>query len=152
MRIFIDMDDTLCDYQSAYERLRHTTDYPQSVDGFWLSLEPLSLAIETMHWLAELPAISVYILTAPSVHNPNCYTEKRLWVEKHLSIDWAHRLIISTDKGLLRGDLLIDDYIDGRGQENFQGLIWQFGKSPYQDWQAVRPELEHFLSLDWNTI
>lgn len=146
MRIFVDMDDTLCDYSSAYERLKHTAEYPQSIDGFWLSLEPLPEAINTMHWLAEQPGVEIYILTAPSVHNPNCYTEKRLWVEQNLGFDWTHRLIISPDKGVLTGDLLIDDYIEGRGQERFQGEIWQFGQPPCQDWRTVHKALGDRLS------
>ena len=63
----------------------------------------------------------VHILSAPSVFNPLCYTEKRLWVENYPGFEFVHKLILATNKGLLEGDYLIDDYIAGRGQENFDG-------------------------------
>jgi len=139
--IYIDMDDTLCDYASAYQRIKKTetsVEYPQSLKGFYLGLEPLSDAIETYHWLAEQNRLSVYILTAPSIMNPLCYTEKRLWVEKWLGMEAVDRLIISPRKQLLKGDFLIDDKQAGRGQDIFEGKLIQFGSKAYPNWKIVR--------------
>ena len=83
------------------------------------------------------PQFDVHILTAPSVRNPHSYMEKRLWIEKHFDYSLCHKLIICSDKGLLRGDYLIDDYIDGKGQENFDGELIHFGSDKYPDWSAV---------------
>ena len=75
----------------------------------------------------------VYILTAPSVRNPFSYTEKRLWVEKYFDLDLYRRLIISPYRGLLKGDLLIADYDQGRGQEDFEGGLIRFVSAEVPD-------------------
>ena len=66
-----------------------------------------------------------------------CYTEKRVWVEEHLGMDFVQRLIISPNKGLNRGDYLIDDHDTGRGQEGFQGKFIHFGQEEFPDWKTV---------------
>lgn len=90
-----------------------------------------------MHRLLSHPGFEPYIATAPSIYNPLCYMEKRLWIERHLGMAYVDRLIIISNKGLLQGDLLIDDYIEGKGQEFFKGEIWQFGSTKFPDWKSV---------------
>lgn len=51
-------------------------------------------------------------------------------------------MILSPDKGLLKGDFLIDDHIDGKGQERFEGRLIQFGSGEFPDWAAVLHEFE----------
>jgi 5'(3')-deoxyribonucleotidase len=94
-------------------------------------------AIEAMAKLRANPALTVYILTAPSVENPLCYSEKREWVEAHLGMDMVRRLIISPDKGLSRGHYLIDDHIKGRGQDRFEGQLIHFGSTEFPSWVEV---------------
>ena len=139
--VYVDMDDTLCDFRAAY--IKHRQDhpdiaYPQSMPGFFQNLKPLPYAIETFNWLREQAHLDVFILTAPSVKNPLCYSEKRLWVEKHLGLNAVYKLIISPNKGLNKGHYLIDDYTEGKGQENFEGKILQFGSDEFPDWRSVQ--------------
>jgi len=42
--------------------------------------------------------------------NPLSYTEKRVWIEKFFGIDFVEKLIICSNKGLVKGAFLIDDY------------------------------------------
>ncbi|WP_455003872.1 5' nucleotidase, NT5C type, partial [Cardiobacterium hominis] len=35
--------------------------------------------------------------------------EKIAWVEEHLGFDWTARVMLTKDKTLVRGDILIDD-------------------------------------------
>jgi 5'-nucleotidase len=149
--IYVDMDHVLCDYdagfaqwQAKYPELK----YPQSQPGMYLSLEPMRGAIETYLWLHNHPKIAVFILTAPSVKNPHCYAEKRLWVEQHLGMGAVNKLIISPHKGLNRGDYLIDDNITGKGQDTFEGKLIHFGSEHFQDWAAVRFYFEQILTKD----
>jgi 5'(3')-deoxyribonucleotidase len=81
-------------------------------------------------------------LTAPSEHNPLSYTEKRIWIEKHLGFDFVERLIICSNKSLLKGDILIDDHISGKGQENFEGQLIHFGSEEFLNWVMVQKTLE----------
>ncbi len=138
--VYVDMDDTLCDYTGGHLGAwasQPNLPYPQSLPGFYLNLKPLPCAVEGFNFLSTSPSLDVYILTAPSVMNPHSYSEKRQWVERHLGLDIAYRLIISPNKGLLKGDILIDDNVSGKGQEHFIGEIYQFGSDIYPDWKAL---------------
>lgn len=139
--IYIDMDDTLCDYANAHQlslKLYPEIQFPQSQPGFFHDLLPITGGIEAMEQLLASQRYDPFILTAPSVMNPLCYTEKRTWVEAHLGMDYVHRLIISPRKDLLKGDFLIDDYNEGKGQESFAGTVMHFGAEPFLDWKSVR--------------
>lgn len=139
--IYVDLDDTLCAYEKAYECsvIQHPEiQYPQSQKGFYQSLAPLAGAISVFKWLCGQSNFEVYILTAPSLYNPLCYSEKRLWVEQHLGFEHVHRLIISYHKNLLKGDYLIDDRIEGRGQESFGGVVIQYGSDQFKNWIDVK--------------
>lgn len=143
--VYVDMDYTLCDFSTSYLKYKKDfpdIEYPHSLPKFFSGLAPMPNAIEVFQWLANLNNVDLYILTAPSVRNPNSYTEKRLWVEEHLGLDAAYKLIISPNKGLNLGHYLIDDYIEGKGQENFQGELLQFGSSAYPDWDSIRKYFE----------
>lgn len=139
------MDDVLCDYKTAYDAaLQKNPDikFPQSQLDFFRNLKPVNGAVEGFNCLFNDERFDVYILSAPSVPNPLSYMEKRLWVEDHLGFNVASKLILATNKGLLKGDFLIDDWLDGRGQEKFEGEIIHFGSSKCQTWKEV---LERFI-------
>lgn len=135
------MDDTICDFKGAYEKAiieNPGIQFPQSQYGFFRNLKPLDGAIEAVQKLHdEYPQYEVYLLTAPSMKNPLCYSEKREWVETYLGYELVERLIISPNKALLKGDVLIDDMTSGKGQEHFEGKILQYGSTEYPDWQTI---------------
>lgn len=138
--IHIDMDDTICHFKKAHEEKR--TDeikYPQSQYGFFADLEPIQGAIEAVNMLSVFH--EVYILTAPSYMNPLCYTEKRVWIEKHFGLSFCKKLIICPNKTLIRGHYLIDD-IPWPG---FQGRQLLFGSEEFPGWMSV---LQFFSSDD----
>lgn len=134
-RVYIDMDNTLCDFQGKSEEMKikskGTLVYPQSQYGFFTSLEPLPGALAAYRQLEEV--YEVYILTAPSYMNPLCYTEKRVWVEQHLGLETTKNLIICKRKGLLKGNFLIDDHL----YPEFEGEQLLFGQDPFKNWAAV---------------
>jgi 5'-nucleotidase len=83
--VYVDLDDPLCDYTSLFNQGllgNPKIKYSQSLTGFFLNLELIPNAIDAFKWLDNRDEFDVYILSAPSIHNPHCYTEKRLWVEK----------------------------------------------------------------------
>ena len=149
--IYIDMDDVLCDYSSKIVEEKNKSPespYPQSVPGFFRGLEPIEGAIDAVKHLRTQEDIDVYILTAPSTKNPLSYTEKRLWIEDKLGYEMTTNLIICSHKGLLKGDILIDDHASGRGQELFEGKLIHFGQEAYPDWKTVLNALPDLL--EWN--
>lgn len=145
MIVYVDMDDVICDYSTAYrialERCPEIA-FPQSQCGFFQNLEPVVGAVDALNTMLSSSNYSPYILTAPSTRNPWSYTEKRMWVEKHLNNQYIERLIISSDKSLLKGSFLIDDNVKGKGQDRFLGSLIQFGGEKYPDWASVRNYLK----------
>lgn len=134
------MDDVLCNYSEGYNKaLTDNPDikYPQCQYGFYRNLSPKEGALSGIIYLDSQDLFEVYILTAPSVKNPLCYTEKRLWIEDHLGMTMVNKLIISPNKGLNKGDYLIDDHHTGRGQDKFEGTLIQFGQEAFKSWGQV---------------
>jgi len=144
MIIYIDLDDVLCDYSGAFNHaiaLTPAISFPQSQYGFYANLEPIVSGIDVVNKLRQSALFEPYILTAPSILNPLSYTEKRVWVEKHFGLEFTQRLIICDNKGLLKGDILIDDQVSGRGQEHFAGELIHYGSEQYPDWRAIEDYL-----------
>ena len=138
MKIYVDMDDTLFDFKRSYNdwKLRVPQHpYPQAQYGFFANLEPFPDALWAWNELKRFG--EVYFLTAPSIMNPLCYTEKRVSVEKHFGLEACHNLIICEDKSLLRGDLLIDDRRDSNKQHEFVGDFIHFGTEQFPDWKYI---------------
>ncbi|MEZ5471299.1 MAG: hypothetical protein R3E90_05915 [Marinicella sp.] len=145
MIVYIDMDDVLCHFESEKQSQLSKypeIEFPQSKLGFFENLEPIDGAIDSVNKLIESNYFEPYILTAPSIYNPHCYTEKRLWVEKYFGFDFVDKLIICSNKGLLKGEVLIDDYTEGRGQENFAGQLIHFGSERFPNWNTILSYLE----------
>ena len=87
MRIYIDMDNTICDYIKKANQIKEalpSVKWPQSLPKFFLDMEPTISAIETVNWLRKHH--DVFILSAPSSRNPNSYTEKFLWIDRYAPI------------------------------------------------------------------
>ena len=138
--IYVDMDGVLCDYMASYTLAlakEPRIQFPQSQYGFFRNLKPIKEAIESVQLLQQMGRYELYILTAPSIENPLCYTEKRDWVETHLGMDMVAKLIISPNKGLNKGHFLIDDHQFGRGQEHFEGKLLHFGSPSFPNWPAI---------------
>jgi 5'(3')-deoxyribonucleotidase len=133
----------LVDCPSLVSCARNNTfiQYPQSQYRFFANLEPIEGAIQAVKDLIDSNEYDPYVLSAPSTRNPLSYSEKREWIEVHFGYDFCERLILCPHKGLLKGDLLIDDNSEGRGQDLFEGELLQFGSSAYPNWATVRTRL-----------
>lgn len=148
MIVYIDMDDVLCDYSGAIKRALSTNPklgFPQSQYGFYRKLAPIEGALDAINYFIHSNQFDPYILTAPSTRNPFSYTEKRVWVEEQIGYDFVEKLIICSNKALLKGEILIDDNASGKGQENFEGKLIHFGSSQYPNWTKVLKSLSNNL-------
>lgn len=135
--IYIDMDDTICDYSglwSIYKEKFPGVQYPQSKFGFFSRLKPIEGALESISLLEKY--YDVFILTRPSIKNLHSYSEKAEWVEKYLGEEYLEKLILCPDKSLVKGNFLIDDY-DKNGQTEFEGEFIKFKTEIFPNWESV---------------
>ncbi|KAM6163522.1 5'(3')-deoxyribonucleotidase, cytosolic type [Rhynchocyon petersi] len=85
--------------------------------GFFLDLEPIPGALEALREMNEMEDTEVFICTSPLLKYEHCVAEKYRWVEKHLGPKFVERIILTRDKTVVSGDLLIDDKDNIQGQE-----------------------------------
>lgn len=170
--ILVDMDGVIADFTShlmhyAHEKLgapllqleqldkfhseecypeewRKTVSKLSDDEGFFDALQPIEGALEA---LKEMDAcgLKVFICTAPKkfYHNPRCASEKHAWVMKHLGKEWTERIVLSRDKTLVHGTVLIDDKPDVEGVAK---PTWKhvYFDQPYNRSNSTRPRI-----TDW---
>uniref|UniRef100_A0A8C4KU32 Uncharacterized protein n=1 Tax=Equus asinus asinus TaxID=83772 RepID=A0A8C4KU32_EQUAS len=85
--------------------------------GFFLDLEPIPGALEAMREMNNMQDTEVFICTSPPEKYDYSVYEKYCWVEKHLGPQFVERIILTRDKTVILGDLLIDDKDTIQGQE-----------------------------------
>ena len=137
--IYIDMDETFLKYKEQHKRYKKMfpdIEFPQSIQGFYSTLEPIKDSIRVIKKLINSDKYYVLFLTAPSEKNPISYSEKRILIELYFGFENVHRLIISAHKGLNKGDFLIDDFKEGKGQEEFDGKIIHYGVD-VKNWKEI---------------
>lgn len=142
--LYIDMDNVLVDFSSAFSKLSEDTlkEYDSRLDevpNIFSLMEPMSGAIDAFNTLSEI--FDTYILSTSPWENSSAWSDKLLWVKKYLGKNAHKRLILSHHKNLNSGDFLIDDRLKN-GADKFQGKHLHFGTEEFPDWNAV---LDYFL-------
>lgn len=74
--------------------------------------------------------------------------EKYLWVEKHLGREATNRLILTKDKTLVRGDILIDDkpHIAGAMRPQWKHIVYD---APYN---RERKDVPRMTWQNWRNV
>jgi 5'-nucleotidase len=129
--VYVDLDGVLANYDKAKIG---TTEDDRRQPGFFEGLEPITGGIDAFKALSE--KYDVYFLSTAPWSNIHSLSEKRIWVEKHLGEYAFKRLILSHNKGLLKGDYLIDDRI-ANGVDKFEGEHIHFGTEKFPDWKSI---------------
>lgn len=137
--LYVDMDNVLVDFPSAFPYLSPETlqEYEGRLDevpGIFALMEPLPQAIASFEELAS--KFDTYILSTSPWGNPSAWSDKLLWVKRHLGQIAYKRLILSHHKHLNYGHFLIDDRTKN-GADRFQGEHILFGSPQFPDWPAV---------------
>lgn len=137
--VYVDMDNVLVDFPRGIRQLSDDVkeQYKDNLDeipGFFSDLPPVEGAIEGFRQLQQ--EYDTYILSTAPWRNPSAWTDKLLWVQRHLPKAGFKRLILSHHKNLNTGAYLIDDRT-ANGAAAFSGEHIQFGSEAYPDWTAV---------------
>lgn len=75
--------------------------------GWFRSLPPTPGAQEGLTKLEKYA--DVWVCTKPLEANPTCRDEKAAWLVEHFGKRWEKKLIVTPDKSMIRGDILLDD-------------------------------------------
>jgi 5'-nucleotidase len=155
MIILVDMDDVLADFEGEFInrwKIKHpdkpyvarenrtifglADNYPPEYlrlvkgiyteKGFFLNLPVIEGAIEGINKFKEL-GHEVFICTAPIKSYQNCVLEKYEWVNNNLGKEWTMRIILTRDKTLVKGNILIDDnpQITGANEPEWEHVIYE---------------------------
>ena len=81
---------------------------------FYPSLPSIAGGLEAISEMSDR-GFDVFICTSLLPHYETCVLEKYQWIERHLGRAWTNRIIITNDKTLVRGDILIDDKPEIKG-------------------------------------
>lgn len=141
--ILIDMDGVLADFERGFleawkkkfpnhphipldERKTFSVfdDYPSNLrgdvgkiarePGFFQNLHEIDGGKEAINEIAGL-GHEVFVCTKPIDRYENCVLEKYHWITEHLGYEWTKRVIVTKDKTLIYGDILIDDRPEHKG-------------------------------------
>jgi 5'-nucleotidase len=159
MKIYVDLDGTVCDLNSAVQRFREDNKdlhqesikfkYPWSDPGFFLNLSPLPSAIQSVNELAS--KYDVWFLSRPSFKNTHSYTEKAEWVKSHFGYEMQKKLILCGDKSLLKGRILIDDQ-DNANQRMFDGIWIKIFSEQFPTWESAIMRVQEISGFGINTL
>ena len=146
--LYIDMDNVLVNFKSGIACLTEDVkleyeDRPDDVPGIFALMAPMDGAIAAFNRLSEV--FDVYILSTAPWKNPSAWSDKLLWVQKHLGEVAKKKLILTHHKNLNDGDYLIDDRTKN-GADKFKGEHILFGSEQFPGWQAVEKYLLSKLS------
>lgn len=141
--LYIDLDNTLVNFQSGIDRtdpadlVKYEGDLDE-VPHIFSKMDPIEGALDAYRTLAAV--FDTYILSTAPWKNPSAWHDKVLWVQQHLGMEDGSvaykRLILSHHKNLNRGDFLVDDR-DKNGASAFEGEWLQYGEEPYKTWGEV---------------
>lgn len=126
--LLIDMDGVLAEIDET------TFQENKTKKGFFLNKKPLKGAVNAFNELNKY--YECHIVSTPVWSNPNCWMEKREWVEIHLGKEAEKKLTLTHNKHLFIGDIIIDD-TKRHGVEKFKGKHIHFGKTEFPNWEKV---------------
>lgn len=133
--VYFDMDGVLATNEKCELNFKKN----RFKKGYFLKKELIEGALEALQQFHS--NCEVYLLSTPVSKNTHCYSEKRIWVEKHLGEEFCKRLILSHNKALNMGKLLIDDSKD-HGAAEFTGIHLHFGQEEFANWEVVLQTIE----------
>ena len=137
--VYVDMDNVLVDFQSAFPKLpkKVLDEYENDKDdipGIFALMEPMPGAIESFIELTK--HFETYVLSTAPWNNPSAWSDKLLWTKNNLGEHAIKRLILTHHKNLNTGDYLIDDRLK-RGADSFSGEHIHFGTEKFPDCPSV---------------
>jgi 5'-nucleotidase len=130
MRILVDMDGVVADWAAGMQLALQSPDFldwsrweilaEDATDEhraafaralrsprFYRRLTPIEGAVDALRAMSEQH--DVFLCSTPDLTNQTCASDKIHWTRAVLGHAWTTRLILTHDKTIVHGDVLIDD-------------------------------------------
>lgn len=139
--LYVDMDGVICCFESGIRALEPDVEWTgenidricESNPRIFLSLPEIKGSTEALNFLKN--HFDVYFASTPMWNVPHSWMDKRIYLFDRFP--WAEKkLILTHNKGLLRGDFIIDDRTV-HGVDSFQGKHIHFGTNMFPNWETV---------------
>lgn len=139
--LYIDMDGTAVDFESGIAALSdedlilYEGRYDEAPNIF-AKMEFKEGFVEAFKELSSL--YDIYFASTAPWENETAWSDKLLMIRDRLDVgdEATKRLILTHNKQLLVGDILVDDR-DQNGAEAFCGGVLKFGSEGAENWSAV---------------
>jgi 5'-nucleotidase len=176
MRVLIDLDGVLADWEAGFlaafqaahpgeafvplaerrtfhaieqypERLRAACRQLILAPGFYRNLAPIAGGKEALAAM-EAAGLEVFLCSSPLGDYRNCVLEKYAWVDEHLGRSFVERLVLTRDKTLVTGDVLVDDRpsVTGAAAPTWEHVLYD---QPYN--RAV-PDRRRLTWAGWRPV
>lgn len=178
MRVLVDMDDVVAEWGAGYDQLldehgdvaagiprrgdrkdwdlrtgrsaaeRKIIEQVMQEPGFYRFLRAVPGARTALRQIRDA-GHDIRFVSAPYISNPTCASDKIAWIARHYGSRWAQRVILTTDKTVVRGDILIDDRPDITGGDvpTWEHVVFT---QPYNEHITDRRRLSSWS--DWRDI
>ncbi|XP_048763996.2 5'(3')-deoxyribonucleotidase, mitochondrial-like isoform X2 [Ostrea edulis] len=102
-------------YETLKEGLKPMVKSVYETKGFFKDLPPIAGACDAVKEMNEMEGVEVFICSSPLFFYKYSAKEKFEWVEHYLGKDWINRTILTRDKTIVSGHILIDDNVKIKG-------------------------------------
>lgn len=93
--------------------------------GFFRGLPPIVGGRQALEEMAAA-GHEVFLCTSPLLRWENCVPEKYAWAADHLGEAWTRRMILTRDKTVVAGDVLVDDKpsVEGVSRPSWEHVVF----------------------------
>ena len=140
--LYFDMDGVLVDFGSGIDACsdaerKEFAGRLDEVPGIFGKMKPMtSDCVEIVKRLAS--RYDIFFLSTASWGNPSAWSDKRIWIERYFGEFGKKRLILSHQKHLNWGHILVDDRPTHNGADRFIGKLVHFGPNGVvKTWAAL---------------
>lgn len=129
------MDGVIVDFAGFCRKTNLTAEQVKIMPGAYLAMDAMPGAIIGVRSLIGM-GHDIWVATKPPTGIPFAYADKAAWVINNLP-ELKRKIILTHDKSLLRGDILIDDRPHKAKAYKFHSRVIHFGDDLGFNWPEV---------------